>query len=315
VREEAARPAALVLLNRHARGGGAATAWESVRRSVEERFRVTVDGCGSCEDNLAAVGRAATEGARVFLAAGGDGTVNALLNALLAADGTRPLGEVVLGAIGLGSSNDFHKPGGATLGEWPCRIDAARARPRDVGLATITEPGGRTFRRAFLVSASLGVTAEANAFFNGKDPIVRALKRRWTAGAIAYAALRTISRFRNLEGAVTIDGTPERVPITNLSVLKTPFLSGGLRFDTPVLPDDGLFAVNLCAGMGRWGAVRALADLARGRFAGRPNCRHWRSPRVAVAMDRDAWLELDGEVTVASRVRFAIGPERIPVCA
>jgi len=282
---------------------------------VEERFRLTVAECGSPEGNLGAVRRAAEAGVRVFLAAGGDGTVNALLNALLASGGTRPFRDLALGAIGLGSSNDFHKPGGATLGTWPCRIDVAHARPRDVGLATVTDSGGGTFRRAFFVSASLGVTAEANAFFNGGDAVMRGLKRRWTAGAIAYAALRTILRHRNLGGALSVDGASERVPITNLSVLKTPYLSGGLRFDTPAFPDDGLFAVNLCAGMGPCGAVRALVDLAHGRFAGRPYCRHWRSPRVVVGMDREAVLELDGEVTVASRVSFEIGPERIPVCA
>jgi diacylglycerol kinase (ATP) len=315
VSEARVRPAAFVLFNRHARGGQAGGLWERIRGYVAERFDLSVTDSGSPEFNLHAVRCALEAGTHTFLAAGGDGTVNALLNALVVSKGSRPLSGVVLGAVGLGSSNDFHKPYGELVGGVPCLIDWAHARPRDVALATIAAQGGETTRRCFIVSASLGVTAEGNAFFNRGDLVLRPLKRWWPAAAMAYAAMQSILRHRNGEATVTVDGVSERAWITNLSVLKTPFLSGSLRFDTPVLSDDGLLAVNLCAGMARLGAVRALVDLARGRFAGRPHCRHWRATRADVELAEERTLELDGEITSASSVSFEILPERIPVCA
>ena len=58
-----------------------------------------------------ATSRAAlARGTRVFIAAGGDGTAHALLNALVDAPGRPPLDALALGAVGLGSSNDLHKP-------------------------------------------------------------------------------------------------------------------------------------------------------------------------------------------------------------
>jgi diacylglycerol kinase family enzyme len=45
-----------------------------------------------------------------FVAAGGDGTVNAVVSALVENASPDALRRIRLGAVGLGSSNDFHKP-------------------------------------------------------------------------------------------------------------------------------------------------------------------------------------------------------------
>ena len=313
--EAAIRPPAFVLFNPHARGGQAAVRWGRICGRLAERFDLSVTEAVSSERCRCAVRRAVEQGTRTFLAAGGDGTVNALLNALVASRGSRPLSAFALGAVGLGSSNDFHKPYGRLVDGVPCRIDPSHARPRDVGVATIASPGVQAARRCFIVSASLGVTAEGNAFFNRGDGVARRLKRWWPAAAMGYAAMQGILRHRNAEATITVAGVAGHALITNLSILKTAYVSGTLRFDTPVLPDDGRFAVNLCDGMGRLAAVRALFNLARGRFDGRPHCRHWRATHVDVELAEERTLELDGEITSASRVSFEILPERMSVCA
>jgi len=309
------RPPALVVINPAARHGQGAALYAGVRDAVSSRFvlrEVELDRAGQWQHALAA---AFSLGTRTVIAAGGDGTVGAVTSALAARRAAWPLESVCLGAVGLGSSNDFHKPARMSLGSVPLRLEVESAAPRDVGRAIVASSTGERHEHAFIVSASLGVTARANALFNHSGPAVTFLRRHWLEGGILLAALSAILSHRNLRARLSVGGEEHVCALSSLSVLKTPHLSGSLRFDTPVAPDDGLLAVNLCQDMGRPRLVTTLAGLLRGRFAGRPGTRCWRVPRVGVALEGEAELELDGEVVPAREVIFDILPERMRVCA
>ncbi len=159
------------------------------------------------------IGEALDRGERHFVAAGGDGTVNLLLNTLLALKPERETGLAV-GAIALGSSNDFHKPvqPWQCTGGISCKIDFSAATPRDVVHVSYSGKGGEACR-FFLINASAGLTAEANAFFNNTDRLLGWLKQRYTDPAILYAAIRTILRYRNEEMTLTFpDAEAATVP-------------------------------------------------------------------------------------------------------
>jgi diacylglycerol kinase family enzyme len=306
-------PRALVLVNPAAAGGrgGArlARAWPALAARFDAR-PVELEPSGRWRVELR---RALDGGVRHFVAAGGDGTVGALADGLWRAAGRVPLSEVTIGAVGLGSSNDYHKPVRTRADGLPIRIGAAAWR--DVGRARYVDEAGTAHERAFLVSASLGITAAANAFFNGSDPVLRRLRRTWTNGAIAYAALHEVGRVRGVRLELVLPGSRESVRAASLSILKTPHLAAGLVFDTPVAPDDGALAVNLVEDRGRMATLATLVGLARGRFAGRPGARHWRVPEVAVEACAPVPLEVDGEVVLARRASFDLLAERIRACA
>lgn len=306
-------PRALVLVNPGAAGGRARErlrlAWPAVAARFDPRpFDFEPGGRWRAE-----LGAALDDGVRHFVAAGGDGTVGALADGLWRAAGRVPLSAVAIGAVGLGSSNDFHKPVRARAGGLPVRLGAPR--PRDVGHVRYEDENGLERERVFLVSASLGITASANAFFNRGDAVARWLRRTWTDGAIAYAALREILRGKGAALDVALPGGREAVRAASLSILKTPHLAGGLVFDTPVHPDDGVLAVNLVEDRGRLATIGSLVSLARGRFAGRPGHRHWCVPQLAVEAPAPVPLEIDGEVVLARSARFDVLAERIRACA
>lgn len=273
----------LVVLNPNAHGGQARARWQRVAHLVE--------GAVTEADCRGAVAR----GCRSFIAAGGDGTVNAVLNAIVECKGGRPLEEFTLGAVGLGSSNDFHKPFQRVVGGIPLRIDAAGGALRDVGIVRWGDHA-----RCFLLGVSFGTAARGNALFNRNDGW---LKRHWTGGAIAYAALRAIAEHRNVEAK-------EQEAFASLSVMKSQYLSGSFRFDTPVAPDDGLFAVNICGAMGRLGLLRVLYNLQHGRFAGATR----RAASVTIETEAPIPAEIDGEIVEGSRFEITLLPERIRVC-
>jgi diacylglycerol kinase (ATP) len=298
---------ALVLLNPNARRGRGRSRYAAVNAYVDDAFEARVVETEPT-GNDGPIRAALDDGIRTFIAAGGDGTVNAVIDALVRLRGAITLDELTLGAVGLGSSNDAHKPLKLQIAGIPMRIDARHAVPRDVGIARWD--GGE---RAFLVSASVGVTAAANARFNHEDSVLRLLKRWWVDGAIMWAALRTIATWRNLSATLLVHETSSTFALTHLGVAKTPWLAGGLHYDTPV--EAGRFVVNLCEGMGRLRTIRTLAALARGRFVGLPGTRSWSAPRASVVLDEPCDLELDGEIFRASRVSFELLPERIRLCS
>ena len=309
------REGALVLLNPAARRGSARARLTHVLPSLAERLSPRIEVLDAAGAWSLAVGRALRRGTRTFIAAGGDGTVNALATALARQRGNRSLAELRLGAVGLGSSNDFHKPFGRRVRGIPLRIDLERAAPRDVVEVRYETPEGEHRRGLFLVSASIGATARANALFNAPGRILGLLKRRCTPAAILCAGLRAIAGHRDVTAELEVGGGPTlRASISNLSVMKTPYLSGSFLYDTPVGADDGMMAINLCEGMTRLRLCRVLANLLRGRFRGQAGTHCWQAGRLALTADRPVDLELDGEVFCARSARFAVSRERIMLC-
>jgi diacylglycerol kinase (ATP) len=307
------RPRALVLVNADAAGGRARALLEVAWPAVAARFEasaVVLDAPGRWRGALR---EALDAGVRHFVAAGGDGTVGALADALWRGRGGVALSDLTLAAVGLGSSNDFHKPVRSRLASVPLRLHGERWR--DLARVTWEDESGAVSDRVFVVSCSFGITAAANQLFNRGDALLRALKRRHAGSAIAYAALRSVLCGKGVALDLVLPGARESVRAASLSVLKTPHLAGGLAFDTPVAPDDGALAVNLVQERGRLATLATLAALARRRFAGRPGTRHWSVPRLEVAASLPVPLEVDGEVVLARRARFDVLAERIRACA
>src|SRR4051812_6612498 len=111
------RRADAVILNPHANSGNGARRWKALLETELARESGLVgaalfDGSMGLERLQGWVSERIRAGARCFAVAGGDGTVNMALNALMNAPERTalPAGELRVGAVGLGSSNDFQKP-------------------------------------------------------------------------------------------------------------------------------------------------------------------------------------------------------------
>jgi diacylglycerol kinase family enzyme len=319
-----------VFVNPGATYGTGRERWSRVEAELRRRlggFEVEeISAPGELPDRLAALVR---RGERRFVAAGGDGTVNLLLNAIMTLpeselhEGEPPEGElregerIMLGAVGLGSSNDFHKPivESATIEGMPVRIDFDGARDRDVIRIEYEEPEGPVATRYSLINASVGVTAEANARFNEPSWLVRAARAVSVDAAISAAVLTTLATWTDVTCALAVDGEePAVASVTNLGVFKNPHFGGALCYDTPVAPDDGALGVGLCEGMSAFETVAALSALRKGRFSGRPKTRTWRARSLSVQGDRAFALETDGEVLRARSARFSVAPRSVRCC-
>jgi diacylglycerol kinase family enzyme len=249
-----------------------------------------------------------------IVAAGGDGTVNAVLGMLMHERMRDALDQMTFGAVGLGSSNDFHKPATAALEGYPCKLDFPHARYRDVGMLS-AEVDGKSVYRYFLSNASIGATADANREFNEPDRLLRELKHLFTPAAILYAALKTIARHRNVTAIIASPETGAiQVRLSNLGVVKNNYFSGNLRYDAPAQFDNGLFGVHLCHGMNTPELVHVLLALSSGRFSGLQKTRSWWTNALSVWTSKPMNVEFDGEILCTNSVRFGVLHNAMKVC-
>lgn len=306
----------IVVLNAEAGGGKAERRWHSIRHRLPLPPWTRVVPMGDRESLCALVRDEAAAGERDFVAAGGDGTVHALLNALLTVLPGEKARECRLGAIGLGSSNDFHKPWRPwqSVEGIPFRLDFARSTFRDVGVATL-DPEGPARTRWFLLNASLGLTAEANAWFNSGNRTMSLLKRHSSSLAIAWATLRTILLAKNIDADVrTGVRISSHLRLTNLAVVKSPHVSGSLSFGGFPVYDTGTFRVYLSCQLGILGRLRLLMYLLHGSFPGGARHTSWDTKDLIVWSDAPFRVETDGEVARARSVKFSVFPQYLQVC-
>lgn len=305
----------IVLLNPKAAGGAAERRWDTIRSQVQPKSAAMRTYVIETPERLQdVVAREVARGETEFVAAGGDGTVNGALNALLGAAGSKELPRVRLGAVGLGSSNDFHKPLGRRerIGGIPVSLRFADARPRDVGRLTVVGEGDVRVRH-FLVSASVGFAARANRRFNRPGALLGRLKRASPRASIHAVVLRTLITWRNLPVTLRFDEDPKtRVSLTNLSVLLSPHIGGEWRCGDS--REAGGFRIHLCRSLGRVGILRVLRDLRQGRVAGNPAVSVRGASYLSVDAARPLEVELDGEVLEGRGVRFDVLREALWVC-
>jgi diacylglycerol kinase family enzyme len=257
-------------------------------------------------------------GERMFVAAGGDGTVNILVNVLARHLSPADLRSVSLGAIGLGSSNDFHKPfdPARTLAGFPCRLNAAGGALYDVGVIHWSDTTGTEHGKYWINNASIGVTAEANYLFNHPTAHLRKIKRWNTDIAILLTALESIAAYTNLTGELSLDAAPPaRFAVTNLGIVNNPNFSGSFCYDTPSWRNDGRFSVKLCEAMTKVDMVRLLYSLSHKQFSSIAGTHSREAETAEFAAPLPFAVEFDGETIQTRHARFSLIHQAVRICA
>ncbi len=290
--------------------------WRKVANELHSRYGpFQADLIQSPEKFLRQVKDAWIKGERLFISAGGDGTLNLLLNCLLKISSRER--KFILGAVGLGSSNDFHKPfcQETMVDRIPVRVDWRNALETDIIRINYQNGKGRPSSRTCLINASVGITAQANSFYNSRNSFISLTKKLGHDAAVVACALNTIVTYTNIPCTLTLEEN-ERFDIllTNLGIIKNPHFAGGLCYDQNVQPDDGDLGINIGSNMSKLEAIRTLAGLYRKKFSEFPKTRSLRAKRLSVKSDRSFALELDGEVVEASSAEFKIFPKAVRCC-
>jgi YegS/Rv2252/BmrU family lipid kinase len=256
-------------------------------------------------------GRAAEAGYDFVIAYGGDGTMNHVINGVLAFAGRR---ETAVGMIPGGTANVWAAEVGITTDP----VRAARALVESVvrlvdvghvGVESLTLGAGASAldretvrasgaRRHFLLMAGLGV----DAMLMGRTPA--GLKHKLGIGAVVLTALRQLPSLRRYPvrirsgdaGSLVWEGRALHLVVGNTR------LYGGVARMTPdALLDSGELDLSVITAASRFSAAgQVFALMLRGRPA-HAHAVASRGPRFRVTVPASVGLQLDGSAVNLSK--------------
>lgn len=305
----------IVVLNKNSCAGTALKKWESVYKllrlnSSTETFIVGKNGP---VDKF--IIDSVRSGKTDFVIAGGDGSINYFINRCINLLKPEILRQIKLGAVGIGSSNDFHKPFSQqnVLNSIPYKLNFKEAISRDIGCIQY-ECDGKILKKYFLINASLGITAEGNRFFNNPDFILQYLKKINTQAAIIYTVFKNIFTYKNFQIKMEVNNESFTSNISNLGILKSPYFTGKLRFQSDPLLNNGLFDVHLYDSLSKIKLLNLFYKLSKGNSDNGLNKKFWQTNRIKISSEKEFAVEFDGEVITTKYAEFYVIPELVKVC-
>ncbi len=303
-----------VIFNRGA-GRGRAARWEErtckAFRDSGVAFDLEVTARPGAAREIAA--RARREGFAVMVAAGGDGTVNEILNGWIDAAGPdRTVGPLVI--LPLGSGNDLaaavhsHR----SPEEAAAAIREGELLTLDVGHVSV-HAGGTEGSRFFLNSVGAGFGARVN---------IEISSIRRGRGFILYllGVIRALRRHEQPRLRVRwVDGNGDAGELEERCFLVSagngPRVGGGFYLTPAARYDDGLLDLCIVAAIGRLTVVRLLPKVLRGVRVTHPRVRTVRCRSFEITSGETFPVETDGEIlaTRASRVQVEVSAVRATI--
>ena len=245
--------------------------------------------------------RAIDEGFEQIIVAGGDGTVNEVVNGILRHDG----GNVRIGVVPLGTGNDL------------VRTLAIPPDPRDA-LAILRE-GREVTVDAIQVDTDgrviYGINVAAGGFSGQVDEVVTSeLKETWGPLAYILGAASALPDLREYETTIAFeDGPEEAVDALNIIVANGRTVAGGQMVAPLANPCDGLLDVAVV----EYGSVFEMASvgtrLMAGSYMESDHVRHRKARRVSVRSEPGMWFNIDGELITKEPLTFTVRPQVLRV--
>lgn len=253
---------------------------------------IRVCGAGRSAGGLAV--DAVEAGAERIVAAGGDGTVNAVVDAVLTGDRA---GEVAVGVLPLGTGNDFARSLGIPL-DLEGALDAlGRAIPGLVDAVRAEE-----FGRFFVNASASGFSGEVD------EQVTPERKRRWGPFAYARGALDLLPDPETYRLSLTVDGTEEELDVLNVVVANGRTVAGGIEIAPGALLDDGALDLVVV----RAGSAAEIAAFCSSCLVGthleHDLVEHRRAGRVRLESVPPMPVNVDGDLVGETPVEYEIRP-------
>lgn len=285
---------------RSRRGAGWAAVEQALRRSGVDFDVLRTGGEGDGETLARA---AVSDGARAILVAGGDGSVNDVVQGLMTA-GLADTRDVTLAVAPLGTGNDWARCLG--VGRRPEEIAQALAAGRstlhDVG--TIEFPDGRVPRRWFVNVAGAGYDAYVAERVPHPIP---------SATAYLRGALAGLADYRSPWFRITADGQSIEGRLLLAFVANARYCGNRMNVAPTASTEDGLLDVLAVRELSLLQVLPKLVKLYSGRILGDPAVRHQRAARVRIDTDPPVSVQADGQIVGTTPAVFSVARQALNV--
>jgi diacylglycerol kinase (ATP) len=237
--------------------------------------------------------KAVEDGFDRIIAAGGDGTINQVVNGILQA-GSR----ASLGVLPMGTGNDL-----ARLLAVPMELEGAFETALSGRVESLDSFSVETGERRLY-----GINVAAGGFSGQVDEAMTPeLKAGWGPLAYLIGAASVIPEMQDYRTMIAYDDEPpEAIEAVNVIVANGRTAGGGKRVAPAANPQDGLLDVVVV----RTGSVvelgRVAAGLLAGNYLGNPLIAFRQVRRVQVTSTPGMWFNVDGELLTNGPVTFEV---------
>ena len=248
-------------------------------------------------DALKAARRAVEEGAEQIFVAGGDGTLNEVVNGVASVDGG--LSRVTFGLIPLGTGNDF----ATALGLPEDPEEAIRILLEG---HTIEADVGVLNDRHFVNVSAGGFIAEVSDAVNPQLKTIAGKFAYLLGGAQVLLEYEHVGvRLRVVEESRTVE---REVSLEMFAVCNSRMVGGGRLIAPHAVIDDGLLDVCIIEEMPMLEFIGLLASVSTGDHVEDERVLYFRARELELGFNRTIKVNTDGEVLEADRCRYLILP-------
>jgi diacylglycerol kinase (ATP) len=224
------------------------------------------------------------QGLDAVLVAGGDGTVNEVINGLAES-------PVAMGVLPAGTSNVWAKGLGLPTRSplhWLSLVESIKAL---VPGSTRRIDLGKANGRYFLQWAGLGLDAEVTY---AMEPRTRAQRHLGAVGYIA-AGLSIAKTMAGIRSRIWIDGKLTYRRSILIVISNSQLYGGNVRLATDARLDDGQLDVSVFSGSGFWSAIRTFLVVITGVHMYDPRHSGFHGGVIRIDTERPMPIHVDGE--------------------
>ena len=279
---------------------GSAQSAQALRERLIVRGNVTLVQPESSEQTRLAAARAKQEGYDVIVAAGGDGTIHAVVNGLAPDfDGAR------LAVLPLGTGNDLRRT--LAIPEDPVEalnlLDGGTERLIDV------------FRVETPIQAQFGVNT-ASGGFSGQmqEALTNEMKAAWGPLAYLRGAVAVLPDLTDYHTLIEFDDGPtERIAAINVIVANGRYAAHGWNVASQANPEDGLLDVVIVHSGPFFDLTAVAAQLLSGDYLDSDHVTLRAARRVRIQSRPEMWFSIDGELMGEEPISFTVQPRALRV--
>ena len=252
-------------------------------------------------------------GFATVIAAGGDGTINEVVNGFF--DGDKPINiDAKLGLFPIGLGNDYIKSFcDKTKPELSvkCIIDG-KSKLVDVGSVEYTTYDGGTSERKFINIADFGLSSEVASWVNTHKQI--------KSGTMAYfiGTMAAWRKHRECMVRLVVDGSDKGSHKLHLGLIciGTTF-GGGMEVAPNAVTDDSLFDVYFAKKMNFFGVLKKLPKVYLGKHIEDKDVMYFRASSVEVYPEGEkrVLMAMEGEQPGFLPAKYKIIPKSLRICA
>ncbi len=280
---------------------GSAEEGAELREVLEPMGEITLYLTKQRDDARRMAAQAAQDGATCVVAAGGDGTINEVLNGLMSVE-QRPQ----LGVIPLGTGNDLARTLALPTEPLAAFELVQHGHARQLDVIRIGTPAKQHY----------ALNVAAGGFSGTVDEVLsEELKATWGPLAYLRGAVEALPDLTNYRTVITYDdGAPEVLDALNVIIANGRTAAGGIQVAPAANPEDGLLDVVIVG----YAPITALLGAAArllltNNYLNSDVVSLRRARQVKITAEPGIWFNADGELLTNEPMEFTVLPQALAV--